>query len=1214
MKALCLLILSAIFDCSLAYTIVERPANVDEKQFSYNRIPSSVVQERPPVGFWFQQHPYNLPKPDPQALFELYYLIEVITLYRRVHPRAHRSHLDNLIEELQDEDFQLKIRLELQGMQELNIQQAYGELNLHDYAPFVNDRRQLIPAIHRTLSEIHLESIKDKELRWTLERLKEESTAMTIKMARKEAEVLKELIESNRKQEKAWTIADILAAVFGKQDESTMKDFEQKYEVVDDGKPVDDGKVEEFWVVFEDDKKEVTLTTTSTEPAPFQFVDENYEQFEAKQEVETDVKLESIEQSAEHSSEAKAVEDFEEEEATEQLAEQETEPKEEVETVEEEAVEDVVEQESTIEREEAVDEEEVVESLEQESIDDLDGEQRIETDGFVFKDENYERSDVDEEDYERTVPEEDDQSYVEEVVAEEELPDAVPEELQTLEDVPEQEYTDEVEEERQVLDPSIEAEPEPEPEYTEEFKEEPLDASVKSQEQPEPEYIEELEEDPQSSVDPEEFSEELTEDIPESAAAKASPDSITFPDDPQWVEDSVRPVGSSAATSLDSSPPKVAYDSEELPWPMEDVVKPDAAPVTQSVPLWISKGYTAEYEGREVVNEENLSGDVQEANDLESRAEPVGTAQIDTETLQYVAFEILKVVSLLEDNAGFTGLRDQITSEDVDALIERLSMEQFVELINEQGIDKVELINAVERLIVEKNLENAGEIVGVLDQWKQGEDGRIMEEDAQEEQVDGVEEAEAGPELKSNDLLEETASVDDGYFSENYGKAGGEEDEIEGRMLEEDEVTTSEEAQEQLVESSDDQEQVEAESEDVQEMKSNSDLEDALEELEAEPELKSNDLLQESVDDGYFSENYGKAGDDEDGIEGRMLKEDDLATSEEAQEQLVGEVESNAGQVEGSDDLVQVEVESEDIQEFKSNVLFEDALADDGYFSETYGKSADQVEGRTLEEDDHVEESEQIVATPDEAKDAELLVDELEGKLKGDVELQVDSKDTLDEIAAESDSVQKLKTGDLVEDAELLNDSPELLDDASDLSESISKVKAEEESKNLQPFPEEVTEDTAPVEEVQRTVEEKILQPFPEEITEDTVPIEERLVVEKKLQPFPEEVTEDTVPAEQFDAKKLEPFPEQTLDEATPLEIALEDQLDQLETIPDQIVNETLADPDNPRIVPVSNRPFLETSADGSEPLEVARAGTDEGTLEDEDRREEILEDQHPEP
>ncbi|XP_052564464.1 probable serine/threonine-protein kinase kinX isoform X2 [Culex pipiens pallens] len=726
MRALCLLILSAIVNCSVGYTIVERPAKVDEKEFSYNRIPSGVVQSRPPTGFWFQQHPYNLPKSDSQALFELYYLTQVITIYRRHHPRAHRSHLDALVEELQDDGFQQKMRQALQGIKELDVLKAYADLNLQDYAPFVNDRRQLIPTIDRTLNEIQLGQIKDKALRWTLERLKEESTALTVKMARKEAEVLRELIESNRKVEKAWTVSDILAAVFGKQDEDTMKDFEQKYEVVDDGKPIDDGKVEEFWVVFEDDKREESTTKAPTpaepETKPFQFVDDNYEQYEAKQEVEVDAK----EESAEQSSESKEVEEAVTIEEVEQSLEQDSQPKEEVEAVERE---DTVVEEETIE-----------ESLEQESSVELDGEQRIETDGFEFKPENYEGADLEESDYERTVPEKEEQSLVEEVVAEEELPDAVPEELQTLDasvevvEEPEPEYTEEVEDELPSLEDSAKIEEQPEPafngeleeelqnpddpveteeqlesEFTEEINEElqSVDGSLEVVEVSEPANTEEVEEELQSlddSVESEQpkLIEELVEEIPEPAAAKASPDSITFPEDPKWVEDSVRPLGPSVATGLDS-----VYNPEEV-----------EAPVTQSVPLWISKGYAAEYEGREVVGEEEPE-EVQQAEDLESRAEPSQTVEIDQETLRYVAFEILKVVSLLEDNAGFTGLRDQITTEDVDRLIEQLSMEQFVGLIDEQGINRVEMINALERLIVEKDLENSGEILEVLEQWKQ---------------------------------------------------------------------------------------------------------------------------------------------------------------------------------------------------------------------------------------------------------------------------------------------------------------------------------------------------------------------------------------------------------------------------------------------------------------------------------------------------------------
>uniref|UniRef100_A0A8D8D5F3 (northern house mosquito) hypothetical protein n=1 Tax=Culex pipiens TaxID=7175 RepID=A0A8D8D5F3_CULPI len=1154
MRALCLLILSAIVNCSVGYTIVERPAKVDEKEFSYNRIPSGVAQLRPSTGFWFQQHPYNLPKSDSQALFELYYLTQVITIYRHHHPRAHRSHLDALVEELQDDGFQQKMRQALQGIKELDVLKAYTDLNLQDYAPFVNDRRQLIPAIHRTLNEIQLGQIKDKALRWTLERLKEESVALTVKMARKEAEVLRELIESNRKVEKAWTVSDILAAVFGKQDEDTMKDFEQKYEVVDDGKPIDDGKVEEFWVVFEDDKREESTTKapTSAEPEtkPFQFVDDNYEQYEAKQEVEVDAK----EISAEQISESKEVEETVTIEEVEQSLEQDSQPKEEVEAVAEEEVESL-EPDTAVEREDTVAEEETIEeSLEQESTVELDGEQRIETDGFEFKPENYESD----QDYERTVPEEDDQGLVEEVVAEEELPDSVPEELQTLDasveavEKPEPEYTEEVEDELSSLEDSAKIEEQPEPAFTEELEKELQnpDGPVITEEQLESEFTEEINEELQSvegslevaeisepantdeaeenlqslddSVESEqlELIEELVEEIPEPAAAKTSPDSITFPEDPKWVADSVRPLGPSGATGFDS-----VYNPEEV-----------EAPVTQSVPLWISKGYAAEYEGREVVDEEESQPEeVQQAevdtNDLESRAEPTQTVEIDQETLRYVAFEILKVVSLLEDNAGFTGLRDQITTEDVDRLIEQLSVEQFVGLIDEQGINRVEMINALERLIVEKKLENSGEILEVLERWKQGE---------------------------------EVQAVEDGYFGESYGKNG--EGEVEGRILDD--------------------------GEDVQ------DLEPLVDESvnveDVKPELKSNDLDEaEPVDDGYFSENYGKAGEDEDDIEGRMLDIDELATSEEAQEQLVDEPESEAElQVEDLQDAEEeVEPVSESVQELKSNDLVDEAEpVDDGYFAEKYGESEDEAESRTLEDDQETaEQSELVVATPDEAQDAEQLVDELEGELKGDAELQVEDSDTLDEISVEPESVQELKSGDLVEDAELLNDSPELLEDASDISESISQVE------KLQPFPEEVTEDTEPLEDTQRVVEEKKLQPFPEEVTEETVPVNS-----KTLEPFPDQILDEAQPLE-VALDQLEPFSDQILNETQPLEIAAEDQ-------------ESDSAVDDVKIVPVSNRPFPATPTGGSEPLEVARAGTDEGALADEDRREEILEDLHPEP
>ncbi|XP_055613854.1 uncharacterized protein LOC129760267, partial [Uranotaenia lowii] len=244
--------------------------NNNHLNYNYNRFISHLGRPaRPPSGQWYTPAPFlaatqnPLSRDEAQQLLELYYLIQMITLYRRAAPR--RTKLDELVEQLKDDYFEQQLRdllHEVEGFDEVAIlgSHAYDRLepwNLLDKGRFVNDYRQLIPALHRVLDVIEVDNYADEDFREKLKQLKKNVEGVTVEVIQKELNILEELDSLKWTTEKPWTIQDILAIIFGKQGQKPINDFDENYDIVEeDDEPVDDGKVEEFWVVIDDSSED----------------------------------------------------------------------------------------------------------------------------------------------------------------------------------------------------------------------------------------------------------------------------------------------------------------------------------------------------------------------------------------------------------------------------------------------------------------------------------------------------------------------------------------------------------------------------------------------------------------------------------------------------------------------------------------------------------------------------------------------------------------------------------------------------------------------------------------------------------------------------------------------------------------------------------------------------------------------------------------------
>ncbi|XP_058463830.1 uncharacterized protein LOC131438059 isoform X2 [Malaya genurostris] len=251
---LCACLLAGIFGRSLSYTIIQRHATDRE---NYNteseRILDHTLRHR------------ALAWPDPpshhdwsQQLLNLFYLTQVIAVYRI--PSNPPSNLDHIIQQLLEPNFQSYLRgllRETDGFEDLtSLDQEYSTVadSLHkEY--FVNDQRQLIPAIYRTLSAIHLENWIDEGFRSRLDSLKDEVNRLTVDVVREEQDIIRQLTLNRVTTEKPWTISNLLATIFGKQGEVP---FDEKYDVIteNDDEQWDSDDVEELWVVIDDSSEE----------------------------------------------------------------------------------------------------------------------------------------------------------------------------------------------------------------------------------------------------------------------------------------------------------------------------------------------------------------------------------------------------------------------------------------------------------------------------------------------------------------------------------------------------------------------------------------------------------------------------------------------------------------------------------------------------------------------------------------------------------------------------------------------------------------------------------------------------------------------------------------------------------------------------------------------------------------------------------------------
>lgn len=106
---------------------------------------------------------------------------------------------------------------------------------------------------------------------------------------------------------------------------------------------------------------------------------------------------------------------------------------------------------------------------------------------------------------------------------------------------------------------------------------------------------------------------------------------------------------------------------------------------------------------------------------LQSREEPSSlssTVAAKSDAHQFVKEEILKVLRLLEEATGFTELNNTISNGDVDQLVDGMS-------VGKDGTSWTEMINALQKLVTEKQLENGREIIEVLEQWKEADEVQL---------------------------------------------------------------------------------------------------------------------------------------------------------------------------------------------------------------------------------------------------------------------------------------------------------------------------------------------------------------------------------------------------------------------------------------------------------------------------------------------------------
>ncbi|XP_058834038.1 uncharacterized protein LOC131691548 isoform X2 [Topomyia yanbarensis] len=254
-------VLAVLVGHSFGYTIIQRQANNYENHHQENPLPSN---DSPSVRAfnWPELRPHHSSDESSQLL-NLFYLTQVIAAYRN--PSNPDSKLDQFIRQLLDQDFLNylhELLRDIDGFEELagvgHGQRTEADSLRKEY--FVNDQRQLIPAIHGTLSAIHLGNWVDEDFRAWLNNLRDEASRLTVDVVHEEHDLIRAVEGKVVNVEKPWTIAGVLDAIFGKQGDVP---FDEKYDVIteDGNEHLDSG--EELWVVIDDSSNEESDLTWS---------------------------------------------------------------------------------------------------------------------------------------------------------------------------------------------------------------------------------------------------------------------------------------------------------------------------------------------------------------------------------------------------------------------------------------------------------------------------------------------------------------------------------------------------------------------------------------------------------------------------------------------------------------------------------------------------------------------------------------------------------------------------------------------------------------------------------------------------------------------------------------------------------------------------------------------------------------------------------------
>ncbi|XP_055627003.1 interaptin-like [Toxorhynchites rutilus septentrionalis] len=714
MASVCWLLLAAMLGNGCGYTIVQRSEHLDQLQQNYLRFQNRQNLVQPALDSWDQPPAPLLSKENSQRLLELYYLIQAVETYRRPHV-AHQNHLDKFIQELQDDVFQTQLRMllrDVDGFEEVSTLGIYNDgqsmLELLQKEYYVNDYRLLIPVIQRVLNAIDLGEIgSGLEIRDKLSVLKYDIRELSVDLVEKEEELYRNLVGPKVAGRDSWTLEDLLAGIFQKQEGDTIADFNDKYDIVDeDEKPLDSGRVEEFWVILEDPEQDEFKTETDDGASVVQ------ETSQASNE-----KQESIEGSITSGSNKN---------------------------------------DSSLEPTLVP-----VSSQLPEIFPSLEGNesQDIEEPELDYFQKHYGVSTTT---LQEASPKPATQDRSDSILIE-----------------------NDVDEEPATLDYVITENVMPEvfPASAETIVESVVNISTKFNESVDPMPTD-------YDTDEESTEQILDSNLPKEALlslqesdATDSGDSVVDYNDPHFVFESEK-----LPQPIDVSNPADLVEPQQHLAEGDQVKRPESLPALQTVPLWL-------LENSSVVDEEAALRELEEnetftetqasavPSEPESRQEEPSSIilEVDPNVLRYMKTELMKILNQLVETQGFQELRQNITDEDIGQLVDQMDQDEMMKLVGGDDINRAELINILQNLVVDKELKDTDKIVTALELMKNGEGagdgyfetnygvGKGHEEDDKGRSLDeyDMEEASLDVENETNEVVEEENSEDEGEPEED---------------------------------------------------------------------------------------------------------------------------------------------------------------------------------------------------------------------------------------------------------------------------------------------------------------------------------------------------------------------------------------------------------------------------------------------------------------